>query len=128
MSNEKNTFRDGGSTALKNFLYTFLRRLHWQGCATRWSRAARKWRDNEEMERDSFSTIFPHSLFIISSLSVHFLCQICHILAQNIKYGFFVVNVTQKTSRNEEIILGRIAAMKIRELCRPIHCYTVYTA
>ena len=54
-----------------------------QGCTTRCSLAAglrgnggrmrklRGKRENEEMERDSFST-FPHSLFI-SSLSIHFL-------------------------------------------------------
>ena len=41
----------------------------WQPC----SRAARKWRENEEIERDSLSR-FPHSLSI-SSLSIHFLYQ-----------------------------------------------------
>ena len=100
---------------------------HWaircsQGCATRCSRAARiwrekeemkrKWRENEEMEReggneeemerrrkgeemerDSSST-FPHSLFI-SSLSIHFHIKICLILSQNVKYGTFVANVTK---------------------------------
>ena len=48
-----------------------------------WSRAARKWKENEEMkskwgeneemERDSLST-FPHSIFTFS-LSIHFLYQ-----------------------------------------------------
>ena len=57
---------------------------------------ARKWRENEEMERDSLST-FPHSLFI-SSLSINFLYQnfLYHILSQNVKYGTFVENVTKK--------------------------------
>ena len=53
----------------------------------------RKWRENEEMERDSLSR-FPHSLSI-SSLSIHFLYQNCHILSQNVKYGTFVANVTK---------------------------------
>ena len=44
----------------------------------------RKLRENEEMERDSLST-FPHSLFI-SSLPIHFLYQ-------NLSY--FVTNVTK---------------------------------
>ena len=50
----------------------------------------RKWRENEEIERDSLSR-FPHSLFI-SPLSIHFLYQT---LSQNVKYGTFVANFTK---------------------------------
>jgi len=67
----------------------------------------RKWRENEEMERDWLST-FPHSLSI-SSLFLHFLIilspfppslsisyiKMRHILLQNVKYGTFVANVTK---------------------------------
>ena len=55
----------------------------------------RKWRENEEMERDLLST-FPHFLFI-SSLSIHFQIKNCLILSQNVKYGTFVANVIKKT-------------------------------
>ena len=60
----------------------------------------RKWRENEEKERDSLST-FPHFLFI-SSLSIHFL------------YLNLSLNVKKKAQKikinmlYEEIILGRI--------------------
>ena len=47
----------------------------------------RKWRGNEEMERDWLST-FPHFVFISY-------IKICHILMQNAKYGTFVANVTK---------------------------------
>ena len=66
----------------------------------------RKWRENEEMERDWLST-FPHSLSI-SSLFLHFLIlspfppslsisyiKMHHILLQNVKYSTFVANVTK---------------------------------
>ena len=52
-----------------------------------------KWRENKEMERDSLSTFF--QFLFISSLSIHFLYKICHILSQNAKYGTFVANVTK---------------------------------
>ena len=48
----------------------------------------RKWRENEEMERDSLS-IFPHFLFITSPLSISYIKII------NVKYGTFVANVTK---------------------------------
>ena len=56
----------------------------------------RKWRENEEMERecgkgDSLS-IFPHFLFL-SSLYIHFLNKNCLILSQNVKCGTFVTNI-----------------------------------
>ena len=58
----------------------------------------RKWRENEEMERDSLST-FPHFL-LISSLSIHFLYQKWSYF---VKYGTFVVNVTKniRAMRND---------------------------
>ena len=80
-----------------------------QGCTTCGSLAAglqgngermRKWRgngqilDNEEMEQDLLST-FPHLLFIFS-LFIHFQIKNCLILAQNVKNGTFVANVTKK--------------------------------
>ena len=73
----------------------------------------RKWRENEEMEKDSLST-FPHFLFI-SSLSIHFLSKI---LLQNVKYGTFVDNVTKKHTRYEKIILGQIRCEKAPQVVR----------
>ena len=70
------------------------------------SRAARKWRENEEMERkwgngerltlyiSSFSLYFlPLSPFP-PSLSISYI-KMHHILLQNVKYGTFVANVTE---------------------------------
>ena len=79
--NPSNSFNVYVSNSVLNTICYFFSGLHslWQPG----SRAARKqrekkkmkrkWRENEEMERDSLST-FPHSLFI-SSLSMHFLYQ-----------------------------------------------------
>ena len=73
----------------------------------------------EEMERDSFAT-FPHSLFI-STLSIHFLYQNCHILSRNVKYGTFVTNFTKKKINiraYEEIVLGRIHCEEAPQVVR----------
>ena len=52
------------------------------------SRAARKWRENEEMERDS------HFIFPLFSPSLSISCiKNSLILTQNVKYGTFVANV-----------------------------------
>ena len=47
----------------------------------------RKWRQNEEMERDLLFSFPPY-------LSISYIKK-CHILSQNIKYGTFVANVTK---------------------------------
>ena len=53
-----------------------------RGYGERMRKLKRKWRENEKMERDSLST-FPHSLFI-SSLSIHFLYQnLSHFVAKS---------------------------------------------
>ena len=73
----------------------------------------RKWRENEEMERDSHSifSYFP----VISSLSIHFLYPIY--FSQKVKYG------TSRMSKNltytyEKIILGRIHCEKAPQVVR----------
>ena len=64
-----------------------------------WSRAARKWRENEEMKRkwreiEEMEREWGNGerfTLNISSFSV----KNCHILSQNVKYGTFVANVTK---------------------------------
>ena len=57
------------------------------------SRAARKWRENEEMERDS------HFIFPLFSPSLSISCiKNSLILTQNVKYGTFVANVLENLS------------------------------
>ena len=79
----------------------------------------RKWRENEEMERDSLSTI-PHFLFILS-LTIIFLYQKLSHLGQNVKYGTFVANFTKKKLNiraYEEIVLGRIHCKEAPQVVR----------
>ena len=81
------------------------------------SRAARKWRENEEMKRKRRGNgermrKWRENFLILPlyppSLSISYI-KICHILSQNVKYGIFVANVTKtEHTRYEEIILGRI--------------------
>ena len=57
----------------------------------------RKWREIEEMDRERGNGerfTFSHFLFI-SSLSIHFIHQKILILSQNVKYAFFVANITK---------------------------------
>ena len=74
------------------------------------SRAARKWRENEEMKRKrrgngermrKWREIHTLHFLILSlflpSLSISYI-KICHILSQNVKYGTFVANVTKKST------------------------------
>ena len=51
----------------------------------------RKWKENEEMERDSLFT-FPHFLFIS-------FIKKCLILSHNVKSGTFVANITKNLTR-----------------------------
>ena len=68
----------------------------------------RKWRENEEMEREIHSQDFLILCLFPPSLSISYI-KICHILSQNVKYGIFVANVTKtEHTRYEEIILGQI--------------------
>ena len=53
----------------------------------------RKWRENEEMEREIHSHFLILCLFP-PSLSISFIKN-CHILSQNVKYGTFVANDTK---------------------------------
>ena len=77
----------------------------------------RKWRENEEMKRDSLSTY-------ISSFSLYFLplypfpiIKKCHILSQNVKYGTFDANVTKQLNiRFEKIIPGRIGCKEASQV------------
>ena len=81
------------------------------------SRAARKWKENEEMKRKRRGNgermrKWRKNFLILSlyppSLSISYI-KIGHILSQNVKYGIFVANVTKtEHTRYEEIILGRI--------------------
>ena len=81
------------------------------------SRAARKWRENEEMKRKRRGNgermrKWRENFLILPlyppSLSISYI-KICHILSQNVKYVTFVAK-SQKNQhmRYEEIILGRI--------------------
>ena len=54
----------------------------------------RKWRENEEMERDSLSTFSLISLYFLL-LSIPYIKQ-CLILSQYVKYAIFVANVTKR--------------------------------
>ena len=54
----------------------------------------RKWRENEEMEREIHSQDFLILCLFPPSLSISYIKN-CHILSQNVKYGTFVANVTK---------------------------------
>ena len=70
----------------------------------------RKWRGNGEKMR-TWRKIHSLNFLILSlfppSLSISYV-KICHILAQNVKYGTFVVNVAKNLTctRYEKTILG----------------------
>ena len=54
----------------------------------------RKWRENEEMEREIHSQDFLIFCLFPPYLSISYIKN-CHILSQNVKYGTFVANVTK---------------------------------
>ena len=70
----------------------------------------RKWRENKEMERDSFST-FPHFLFI-SSLSIHLQYQKLHAKNINISSVHFM---QKKMHKMPKITMRRLKLALARE-------------
>ena len=54
----------------------------------------RKWRENEEMEREIHSQDFLIFCLFPPYLSISYIKN-CHILSQNVKYSTFVANVTK---------------------------------
>ena len=99
------------------------------------SRAARKWRENEEMKRKRRGNgermrKWRKNFLILSlyppSLSISYI-KIGHILSQNVKYGIFVANVTKTEHTYEEIILGQILceeAPQVVTACRTLSLST----
>ena len=88
-----------------------------------------KWRENEEMESDSLSTLLTLSLFP-PSLSISYIKN-CLILSQNVKYGTFVVKVRKKLNIRamKKIILGRIRCEKAPQVvpaCDQLLCYSCH--
>ena len=77
----------------------------------------RKWRDNEEMERDLLAT-FPHFLFI-SSLFIDFLYQKLSFCCKTLNTAL-LSQMSQKTEHMhyEIIILGRIRCEKSPQVVR----------
>ena len=70
----------------------------------------RKWRENEEMERE-WGNGKRFTLYI-SSLSFHFQIKDCLILSQNVKYGTFVANVTKNLTY---VLWGNISGSNLRQ-------------
>ena len=82
-----------------------------------------KWRENGKMKR-KWRKIHSLQFLILSlftpSLSISYI-EICHSLAENVRYGSFVTNVTRKLNR--KLVWVEFAARKPRKLCRPGSTY-----
>ena len=76
----------------------------------------RKWRENEEMEREIHSQDFLILCLFPPSLSISYIKN-CHILSQNAKYGTFVASVAKKLNMRaiRKSFLVEFAARKLRK-------------
>ena len=85
-----------------------------------------KWRENGKMKR-KWRKIHSLQFLILSlftpSLSISYI-EICHSLAENVRYGSFVTNVTRKLNR--KLVWVEFAARKLRKLCRPAQQFYTY--
>ena len=99
------------------------------------SRAARKWRENEEMKRKRRGNgermrKWRKNFLILSlyppSLSISYI-KICHTLSQNLKYGTFVTNVTKNlTYALWENNSGSTSLRESSASCKGMLDYTFY--